>query len=75
MAYYLRRESDPTPVYEVRDKWGDVHVVTKGTLYKIAERQRKDKAARQKRIAARAAAITVREAALDARLAERRAAS
>jgi hypothetical protein len=47
MAYSLRRESDQTPVYEVRDKWGDLHVVTKGTLYKIAERQRKDKAARR----------------------------
>jgi hypothetical protein len=53
-AYYLRRESDPTPVHVVRDRHGDEHVVTKGELYRLTERQRKDMAARKKRIAARA---------------------
>jgi hypothetical protein len=50
LAYYNRREADPTPVYEVTDQHGNVHPMTVGDYFRLSERVRKAKYARRKRI-------------------------
>jgi hypothetical protein len=67
LAYYNRREADPTPVNEVTDQHGNVHPMTAGDHFRLSERVRKAKYTRRKRIEEGEAKIKEAELRIEAR--------
>jgi hypothetical protein len=67
LAYYNRRQADPTPVNDVTDQHGNVHAMTVGDYFRFSEQVRKAEYARRKRIEEGEAKIKEAELRVEAR--------